>query len=103
MAFAPHQLTAQEQWDWIRRGDATSSELTEHYLDRIAARDAELGAFSRVDDAGARARAAAVDAEGQGPAPLSGVPVAEKELVRRAGAPVRWSRLFGARAAEVSD
>jgi amidase len=89
MAFEPHQLTAQEQWDWIRRGDTTSLELTRYHLDRVARFDPALGAFSRVDEERALARAAEIDAAGQGPAPLAGVPVAEKELVRRAGAP-RW-------------
>ena len=41
---------------------------------------------------------------GQGPAPLSGVPLAEKELVRRAGAPSRARRACSAeRSADASD
>ena len=103
MAFEPHQLTAQEQWDWIRRGDTTSTELVEHHLERIARLDPALGAFSRVGADRALARAAEVDAAGQGPAPLSGVPIGEKELVRRSGAPSGASRLFGGALAETSD
>jgi amidase len=103
MAFALHQLSAQEQWDWIRRGDTTSLELTRHHLERIERLNSALGAFSRVDGDRALERAAGIDAAGQGPAPLSGVPVAEKELVRRAGA--RWgaSRLFEDVVVERSD
>ncbi|WP_375387773.1 amidase [uncultured Amnibacterium sp.] len=103
MAFEPHQLTAQEQWDWIRRGDATSAELTASYLRRIERLDGCLGAYSRVDGDRAMARAAAIDAAGQGAAPLSGVPVAEKELVRRAGTAWGASRLFAGAAVEASD
>jgi amidase len=85
VAFALHQLTAQEQWDWIRRRDVTALELAEHHLERIARLDAGIGAFARVDADRARSAAQHVDAQGQGAAPLSGVPIAEKELARRRG------------------
>ncbi|MGN6446922.1 amidase [Amnibacterium sp.] len=103
MAFALHQLSAQEQWDWIRRGDTTSLELTRHYLERIDRLDPALGAYARVDRAPALERAAAVDAAGQGPAPLSGVPLAEKELVRRAGTHWGASRLVSGAIVAESD
>jgi amidase len=103
MAFSLHQLTAQEQWDWIRRGDATSLELVQHHLDRIERLDPALGAFARVDRDAALAAAAAVDASGQGAAPLAGVPIAEKELVRRAGAVWGASRLFADQVVAESD
>ncbi|MBW4041589.1 MAG: amidase [Acidobacteria bacterium] len=103
MAFAPHQLTAQEQWDWIRRGDATSLELTRHHLERIDRLNGAIGAFSRIDAERAVESAAAVDAVGQGPAPLAGVPMAEKELVRRAGAVWGVSRLVAQTVAADSD
>jgi amidase len=103
VAFALHQLTAQEQWDWIRRGDTTSTELVRHHLERIERLDPSLGAFSRVDGDRALAEAAALDAVGQGPAPLAGVPIAEKELVRRAGAVWGASRLFAGAPAPTSD
>ncbi|MDH2445229.1 amidase [Amnibacterium sp. CER49] len=85
MVFALHHLSAQEQWDWVHRGDATVVELVEHALGRIAELDPRLGAFARVDGDRARERAAALDATGPGAAPLAGVPTAEKELARRAG------------------
>ena len=101
--FEPHQLTAQEQWDWIRRGDATSAELTRHHLERIDRLDGALGAFSRIDADRALATAQRVDADGQGAAPLSGVPVGEKELVRRAGTVWGASRLFRDEVVQESD
>ena len=103
MAFALHQLTAQEQWDWIRRGDTTSSELVAHYLGRIVRLNEAIGAYSRLDDVQALTRAEEIDAAGQGPAPLSGVPIAEKELVRRAGTTWGASRLFADAVVEASD
>jgi amidase len=85
VAFELHHLTAQEQWDQLQRGDATVTELVEHALARIERLDAGIGAFARVDADRARATAVRLDAAGPGPAPLWGVPVAEKELARRAG------------------
>ena len=49
VAFELHHLTAQEQWDWIRRGDTTATALAQHYLARVARFDGDLGAFARVD------------------------------------------------------
>ena len=103
MAFALHHLTAQEQWDRIRRGDVTATELARHHLDRIDRLDGGLGAFARVDADAALAAAERVDAEGQGAAPLSGVPVAEKELVRRAGTVWGASRLVAGTVVATSD
>ncbi|MFD1721703.1 amidase [Amnibacterium endophyticum] len=103
MAFALHHLTAQEQWDWIRRGDVTALELVRHHLERIERLDPALGAFSRVDADAAPAAAARVDDAGQGPAPLAGVPIGEKELVRRAGTVWGASRLFADAVVEESD
>jgi amidase len=103
VAFALHQLTAQEQWDWIHRGDVTSLELAQHHLERIARLDPVLGAFARVDAERALAQASALDGAGQGAAPLAGVPIAEKELVRREGASWGASRLFEGSVSPVSD
>ncbi len=103
MAFALHHLTAQEQWDWVRRGDVTAVELARHHLQRVADLNGALGAFSRVDADRALETAARIDAAGQGAAPLSGVPTAEKELVRRAGTVWGASRLFADEVVESSD
>ena len=104
MAFALHKLTAQEQWDWIRRGDVSARELAEHHLERIEAQGGGLGAFARVDADRALAAASRIDAAGQGAAPLAGVPIAEKELARRAGTVSGTaSRLSAGRPASRSD
>ncbi len=57
--------------------------ITEAFLARIASVDRALGCYYRVDSAGARAQADAVDARiaaGADPGPLAGVPVGLKDL-----------------------
>jgi aspartyl-tRNA(Asn)/glutamyl-tRNA(Gln) amidotransferase subunit A len=54
-------------------------------LDRIAERDPALHAFLHVDETGALARAAQLDREPAGDAPLLGVPVALKDNICTAG------------------
>lgn len=104
MAFRLHHLSAQEQWDWVRRREVTALDLAEHHLERVARLGPQIGAFARVDADAAREAARRIDERGQGAAPLSGVPIAEKELARRAGTVSgSGSRLFAARPASVSD
>ncbi len=58
-------------------------DLVEAYLDRIARLDPKLGAYLRVDAAGARAAADAIDAKvaaGEALGPLGGVPVGLKDI-----------------------
>ena len=62
MPFELHHLSAQEQWDWIQRRDATVLELVEHALGRIERLDGDLGAFARVDAERARETAAPIAA-----------------------------------------
>lgn len=74
----------------VRGGRVSAREVTEVALDRIAATDDRLHAFRHVDADGARAAAAALDAERIGGAtlgPLAGVPVGVKEQVAVAGLP----------------
>jgi amidase len=101
--FELHHLSAQEQWDWLQRGDVTPVELAEHYLRRIERLNPELGALSRVDADRALERAREVQ-ELPRSAELWGLPLAEKELWRRAGQPAAsGSRALEGTVAEVSD
>ncbi len=93
--FELHHLTALEQLDWLRRGEVTPVELATHYLDRIERLDPELGAFTTVTKDAALGRAAALD-DTPKTAYLWGLPLADKDLERRAG--VRTT--FGSRAFE---
>jgi amidase len=91
--FELHHLTALEQLEWLRRGEITPRELTEHYLARIERLDGELGAFVTVTPERALARADAVAGTARAAA-LWGLPTAEKDLWRTAGVATR----FGSRA-----
>ena len=93
--FELHHLTAQEQLDWLRRGEITPPELTEHYLARIERLDGGLGAFVTVTADAALERARMPTADGPAPAPLWGLPFADKDLVDARGRADRFgSRLF---------
>ena len=81
-----HHLTALEQLAWLRRGEVSPRELTEHYLARIERLDLELGAFATVTPDLARERADAVAGTAKAAA-LWGLPIADKDLVARAGVP----------------
>lgn len=87
--FELHHLAAQELWDWIRRGEATALEVTEHYLDRIARLDPGLGAFVTVTADAARDRAGHLGDRVPTSRPLWGLPSADKDLYDRAGVPTR--------------
>ncbi|TFV68421.1 amidase [Blastococcus sp. CT_GayMR20] len=83
-----HDLTALEQAAAVRAGEASPTELVEHFLARIDALDAGLGAFVTVTPEQALAAAAAAEARlgrgGELP-PLLGVPTAIKDLNNTAG------------------
>ncbi|MCU1569548.1 MAG: amidase [Naasia sp.] len=99
--FELHHLSAQDQWDWLQRGDVSPVELTEHYLRRIEGLNPRLGAFSRVDGDRALDRARALE---RGTGELWGLPLAEKELWRRAGQPATGgSRALAGTVAETTD
>ncbi len=71
----------------LRAGRLSSVELTQALLDRIGAHGAALNAFLTVDREGALARARASDqlrAGGQA-GPLTGIPVAHKDVLMTAG------------------
>jgi amidase len=93
--FELHHLSAQEQWDWLHRGEITPLELVTHYLDRIERLNPSLGAFTTVTADAALARAAALASLVSGAAPLWGLPLGDKDLTRRTGVRTTFgSRLF---------
>ncbi len=88
-----HDLTAIEAAAAIRTKQTSSSELVDHYLDRIARLDDQIGAFVTLTPDSAREQAAAADravAAGQDLPPLHGVPTAIKDLNLVAGVPTRF-------------
>ncbi len=85
-----HDLTAWEQCEALRRRDVGAVELLEHYLARVHAHGAQLGAFVTLDEGLARKdaeRAEGLLASGDagGVPPLTGLPMAFKDLHPVAG------------------
>jgi aspartyl-tRNA(Asn)/glutamyl-tRNA(Gln) amidotransferase subunit A len=75
----------------LRRGEITVEAATRAYLDRIAALDPKLGAYQHVAAGSALAEAQALDrllAAGGDLGPLTGVPVAIKDIFAVDGTPV---------------
>jgi amidase len=100
--FELHHLSAQEQLDWLRRGEISPTELVTHYLERIE-HHADLGAFVTVTPHAALERAAAVDSLSRASA-LWGLPLGDKDLERRAGVRTTFgSRLFADEVPTESD
>ena len=89
-----HEYTALELHQLLQRRQVGPVELAEHFLDRIARLDGDIGAFATVTPEAAIARARHVEAHVPTAAPLWGMPLADKDLHRRAGVPAR----FGSRA-----
>ncbi len=89
-----HEYTALELHQLLQRRQVSPVELTRHYLDRIEHLDGEIGAFAEVTPDAAIARARHVEEHVPTAAPLWGLPLADKDLHRRAGVPAR----FGSRA-----
>ncbi|MHB1800202.1 MAG: amidase family protein, partial [Actinomycetes bacterium] len=88
---ALHDLTGLEQAEAIRARDVSPVELTEHYLNRIQAHDAAVGAYVTVtaelalsQARDAEARVLATEDPASLP-PLLGVPVPVKDLQNVAG------------------
>ncbi len=68
----------------IASGELTAASVVEQQLARIGKLDGELGAYLAVDGEGARAAAAAIDAQraaGTPLPPLAGVPIALKDVI----------------------
>ena len=84
------QRSAADLADALAAGETTSVELTQAFLDRIAAVDTEVHAFLHVDPEGALAAARASDerrAAGTPASRLDGVPVAVKDVLATEGLP----------------
>jgi aspartyl-tRNA(Asn)/glutamyl-tRNA(Gln) amidotransferase subunit A len=74
----------------LSAGEVSAVEVTQAYLDRIAAEDPRIGAYLHVDPEAALARAGEVDAAraaGAELGPLAGVPTALKDVVVTEGVP----------------
>lgn len=85
MMFELHHLSALEQWEWLHAGRVSPSELVEHYLQRIESLNPAIGALTVVEADRARTRAAYVERSIPRTAPLWSIPIADKELMPRAG------------------
>ena len=74
----------------LRAKKVSSVEVTTELLDRIEAAQGKLNAFITIDRDGALAQATAADArlvQGDAP-PLTGVPIAHKDVLMTAGLPL---------------
>ena len=97
-----HDLSLVAQSEELRAGALDPRDLTEHYLARIA-RLTDLGAFAEVTPDAARRRAHDLTVAPER-GPLWGVPLADKDLVARAGVPTRYgSRARAHLVPEASD
>ncbi|MBA8816533.1 amidase [Microbacterium halimionae] len=88
-----HELSAQELVAVVRAGSLQPSQLVEHYLKRIEASGNTLGAFTEITASTARARARHLDGssdEDRSRGALWALPLADKDLVARAGVPTRY-------------
>ncbi len=77
-----HNLTIAQQSDALRKGEFSSVELTQHYLDRIKRFDPQLNSFITVTEELALAQAAEADARiaGGNATALTGIPLAHKDI-----------------------
>lgn len=77
-----HDNTLKQLSDALQKGEITSVDLTRHYLDRIQAHNDNLNAFITVTEEQALAQAAAADKKLQAgnAGPLTGIPLAHKDI-----------------------
>ncbi len=88
------ELTATRCRELLASGEASSTELTRIFLDRIAATDEHVSAYLSVDTEGALAQAGAVDAKDPADrGPWEGVPIALKDILCVQG----WETTCGSR------
>ncbi|MRG61739.1 amidase [Agromyces sp. CFH 90414] len=99
-----HEYTALELHQLLQRGEVSPTEATAHFLARIERLGPVVGAFAHVDADRALERARRVEREVPKAAPLWGMPLADKDLHRRAGVPARFgSRAFAEFVPDESD
>lgn len=97
-----HDLTAVAQIAELRSKSVSPRDLVEHYLARIRLLNPSIGAFVEVTADAAIDRAATLVEPTE--APLWGMPLADKDLVARAGVLTRYgSRAFAHNVPERSD
>ncbi len=98
----PNELTATEAAQAIASGTMTSVELVQACLDRIHVREADIGAWTYLDDEAALAQARACD---QRPAqgPLHGVPVGIKDIIDTCDMPTSYGSPIYASHQSVGD
>lgn len=84
------ELTALEQTELLRSGQLGVVELTRHYLNRIETFNPTVHALSWVANDLAIERATALHMEGPTSATLWGLPLADKDLLRREGMPTGY-------------
>ena len=85
-----YKLGIEEAAKGLAKGEFTSVELTQAVIDRVHARDGEIGAYLTFDEEGALAAAKAADVARSGTSAASsllGVPVAIKDLINVRGQP----------------
>lgn len=98
-----HERSAHELASALRDGSLSPTDVTAHYLARIEALDGRIHAFVEVTAERATARAAELTAESRHGS-LWGLPIADKDLVARAGVPTRYgSRAFADHVPAASD
>lgn len=86
----PNRLSAADAARRIAAGSITSEQLVRACLDRIAARDPEIGAWAYCDPQAAIAQARAVDRAGA-KGLLAGVPVGFKDVIDTADMPSEYN------------
>lgn len=100
----PLDLSALELWAALQRGETTPSEVTEGALERVRKENPRIGAFVTVSEDAARRRAHTLEGNDSRVSPLWGIPLADKDLVNRAGVATGFgSALFHGQVATADD